>query len=390
MTAHWTASSNSLEIHRMPFYWRLSSGITPVIGIDPHLAIRITANMENDYLRFIPTTDQWTAINEAYRQNANIGFLNPESGQMQTYGTSVNNFLLKEMKRFEPRLPVEIGCGAGFSIQFLKEYGYDVIGVDPSEYSLHWSERLGFRLINDFFSKDLLDSRPDFIYCNDVFEHVSDVEEFSSMVFDCLDDNGVFCIATTNSTRSIQLGDISMLEHQHVNMFTDRSILLILGNAGFTDVSIASGSYGNTFHITAVKRTSDFRKSSSLQSLITQKPSICQGYFQRAEKTINSFEQYYYSSSNEDFVCYVPLRCIPYLSCVGDFGKTRIIDSNAAWHGKYIDGYSRPIENIDGICDKEGTIRVFVGSLTFFDEIRDGLIGRGYQEDMIKSIESLA
>jgi len=390
MNAHWTASNSSLEIHSMPFYWRLSSGTSPVNGIDSRLAIKITANVQHDYLRFIPTPDQWTVINEAYKKNANIGFLNPESGQMQTYGASVNNFFLKEIKRFEPRLPVEIGCGAGFSIQFLKKHGYDVIGVDPSEYSLHWSERLGFRLINDFFSKDLLDRRPDFVYCNDVFEHVSDVEKFSSMVFECLDDNGVFCIATTNSTRSIQLGDISMLEHQHVNMFTDRSILLILGNAGFTDVSITSGSYGNTFHITAVKRRSDFRDSSSLQSLNTHKPSLCEGYFQRAEQAIKSFEHYYYSSSHNNFVCYVPLRCIPYLSCVGDFGKARILDSNAAWHGKYIDGYSRPIEKIDDICGTKGEGRVFVGSLTFFDEIRDGLVAHGYQEDMIKSIELLA
>lgn len=385
MTPHWHVSADSIEISEMPFYWRLSDKTDHFPGIAQRLGIRVVADSEYDYLKFIPISEQWDVIDAAYRQNENIGFLNPESGQVQTYGSSVNNFVLNELRRAEPlHQVVEIGCGAGLSIQFLRQHGFNVLGVDPSEYSLRWSERLGFRLLNDFFREGLLETPPDFIYCNDVFEHVRDVEKFSAMVYASLADGGTFCFATTNSTRSIVLGDISMFEHQHVNMFTNRSIALILGKAGFVDINIGDGSYGNTFHVTAVKRSHGFAPVIALAA--NYEGPLCDGYFERAAYRIRAFERYYHEQQVPN--CYVPLRSIPYLACVGDFGLARVFDSNVAWRHKYIDGYISPIEGLVDIAYSPGQ-RFFVASLTFFKEIRSMLMTKGYPEDAVKSIEDL-
>ncbi len=368
----------------MPFYWRLSSAATPFPGIEPRMGIKVVADSEYDYLKFVPSGEQWEVIDAAYRQNANIGFLNPESGQMQTYGASVNNFLLGALRRKQPRRVVEIGCGAGYSIQFFRQHGFDVLGVDPSEYSLRWSERLGFRLVNDFFREGLLEQRPDFVYCNDVFEHVRDVEKFSATVHECLADGGTFCFATTNSTRSIAVGDISILEHQHVNMFTNRSIALILSKTGFEDIDICGGTYGNTFNVTAVKRPRGVARNAAPAAQVAG--PFCDGYFQRAADRIRAFERYYHE--HPLLHCYVPLRSIPYLACVGDFGKSRVFDSNIAWRHKYIDGYAAPIEGVEDIGYSREE-RFFVASLTFFQEIRTTLMGKGYPEDAVQSIEML-
>jgi SAM-dependent methyltransferase len=385
MTPHWHVSPDSIEIAQMPFYWRLCDKSAPFPAIAQRLGIRVISDPVYDYLKFVPTSEQWEVIDAAYHQNENIGFLNPESGQMQTYGSSVNNFLLGELRRAQSRQQVvEIGCGAGFSIQFLRQHGFDVLGVDPSEYSLRWSERLGFRLVNDFFRKGLLETPPDFVYCNDVFEHVLDVEKFSAMVHDCLADGGTFCFATTNSTRSIALGDISMFEHQHVNMFTNRSIALILSKAGFVNINIGGGTYGNTFHVTAVKRSRGFAPLTALPG--QDEGLCCDGYFERAADRIRAFERYYHEQQAPH--CYVPLRSIPYLACVGDFGQARVFDSNIAWRHKYIDGYVSPIAGVEDITYSPGQ-RFFVASLTFFEEIRTMLMSKGYPEDAVKSIEDL-
>ena len=388
MKAHWNVSSNFLEITEMPFYWRLSDVSEVLEGIKPRLAITVTQDREYDYLNFKPTPEQWGVINAAYKEDANIGFLNPESGQLKTYGSSVNNFFLNEIKRHSPRLAIEIGCGAGFSIQFLKENGFDVIGVDPSEYSLRWSEKLGFKLINDFFTDSIFDSQPNFVYCNDVFEHICEAKEFASVVFNCLADNGVFCFATTNSTESIRLGDISMLEHQHVNMFTERSMYLILSKAGFSDISVNRGSYGNTFHVTAIKRADSRSFRSEILKVVEEQSPLCEGFFQRAARCISLFEEYYQSRPVEHHSFYVPLRCIPYLACVGDFGDSRLFDSNPAWRGKFIDGYRRPIGGVGDISRREHDL-FFIGSLTFFEEIKDALVSKGFPVESITSIEHL-
>jgi SAM-dependent methyltransferase len=375
----WNVQEGCLEIERMPFYWRLSNWPNEVAGIRSQLGIRISCHPINDYLQFLPNASEWQVMDTAYRQNENIGFVNPESGQLHTYGSSVNNFFLSVIKDRDPKNIYEIGCGAGFTIQFLRENGWIVTGIDPSEYSLRWSNRLGFPLINSFFDGDLIRDSAQLIYCNDVFEHIIDVEEFSANVYQSLKVGGVFCFATTNSHRSIELGDISMLEHQHVNMFTARSIFLILHAAGFSEIYVGKGAYGNTFHVVAVKGAGLFNGDIPL--------AACDGYFERARHRIDAFGKFYGAQEGR---CrfYVPLRCIPYLATVGDFGESDVFDSNLSWQGKYIDGYSRPIKSIPDIDKQEGS-SFFIGSLTFYEEIRIMLQSKNFLPMEVFSILSI-
>lgn len=380
MNQRWSVQQGSLEILEMPFYWRLSDSSKVVPEIPPRLGIRVTCNQEYDYLEYLPTTKEWKAMECAYRQNANIGFVNPESGQIHTYGSSVNRFFLDVVNNFSPKKIYEIGCGAGFSIEFLKENGWQVTGIDPSEYSLEWSKRLGFKLENTFFDGDTVAGEADLVYCNDVFEHVPRVEKFSCDVYKALKPGGVFCFSTTNSSQSIALGDISMLEHQHVNMFTERSIYLILSAAGFSDVRIKGGTYGNTFHVVAIKGLSG-------KNQIEIPPVSCIGYFERAQSKLEAFGKFYNSTAGR---CqhYVPLRCIPYLATVGDFGDSDLFDSNTSWQGKKIDGYNRAIKSISDIArHPEGSF--FIGSLTFYEEIKRTLLEKGFREQEIFSISNI-
>jgi len=380
MTQPWRVTKDSLQIDKMPFYWRLSPAPSSFPGISQHLPINLVSDEQFDYLKLDVASDDWGVINAAYHQDENIGFLNPNSGQMETYGASVNNFFLDLIQKTKPSRIFEIGCGAGYSIQFLKKHGFLVTGIDPSEYSRKWSERLGFDLINEFFCDSLAIERANLIYCNDVFEHIRDVSRFSREVFEYLDEDGVFCIATTNSTRSIALGDISMLEHQHVNMFTERSIRLILRNAGFSDVDIRSGSYGSTFHIVA-RKTNFINVEKEREGILN-----CLDYFDKSAQNIESFGRYY--SADGPLNCYVPLRCIPYLSTVGDFGSTPVYDSNIFWREKFIDGYEKSILNITDLSHSKND-RFFVGSITFYEEIQKSLVARGIPSSSICSIESL-
>lgn len=377
MNRHWTAASNFFEIAEMPFYWRLSGEKLTDSIVRPRMPIRVVADETYDYLKYEPVEADWANLSEAYRRNENIGFVNPESGQLQTYGSSVNRFFLEAIQTRRPKSIFEIGCGAGFTLQFLKENGWTASGIDPSEYSQQWSERLGFPLINSFFDRNVLDEPAECIFCNDVFEHVREVDKFCATVFDCLADGGIFCFATTNSTQSIAVGDISIFEHQHVNMFTERSITLLLRGAGFAQIDIRSGSYGNTFQVVATK---DLRAG---PPPLPTSPVSCQGYFERAQEKVVKFQKIF--ERTERLHCYVPLRSLPYLATVGDFGNSPIYDSNPNWRGRYIDGYEQPIRSIEDIVSSNDST-FFVGSLTFFTEIKNMLLSKKVPEHLIYSM----
>ena len=76
-----------------------------------------------------------------------------------------------------------------------------------------------------------------------------------------------------------------MLEHQHVNMFTELSIYQILRNAGFSNIEVQNGSYGNTFHVIARKETN----GSGFCEQEFYSNASCLGFFDRAKKVINVF-----------------------------------------------------------------------------------------------------
>lgn len=379
MRQHWNVQKDSLEIAAMPFYWRLSSSTQAFPGIADRLPVHLKINSEFDYLELDMTKDEWENLERAYRKNANIGFINPESGQINTYGSSVNSFFLAAVQEAKPQKIFEIGCGAGFSIMFMRENGWDVTGIDPSDYSLQWSKKLEFKLLQTFFDAGTLKSEADFIFCNDVFEHVRDVVSFSKNVFKALKIDGTFCFATTNSTRSIAIGDISMLEHQHVNMFTERSIFSILKAAGFGHIRVGKGSYGNTFHVTAQKVTQPTFEEIPQES--------CAGYLKRAAAKIDGFAHLYKELAGHCHF-YVPLRCLPYLATVGDFGKHEIYDSNKSWSNKYIDGYGRPIRSLDDAIASRDE-HFFIGSMTFHEEIKKNLMAKGFAAQNIHGITEL-
>lgn len=380
MTQHWSVHQNYLELGNMPFYWRMSQSPDPIKGIKQSLPARISINSEFDFLELMMSDDEWKNLEKAYAQNENIGFINPESGQLDTYGKSVNQFFLNVANSVQPNKIYEIGCGAGFTINFMKKHGWNVVGIDPSDYSKKWSETLGFELLSSYFDDLTLDAEAELIICNDVFEHVRNVIEFSSHVYRALKLGGVFCFSTTNSTLSVQIGDISMLEHQHVNMFTEHSIFLILRNAGFNQIEIKKGNYGNTFHVVA-------RKVSVKHSNITKRNFLCTGFFERASHKLEAFSRFYHKYGSQ-CAFYVPLRCIPYLASVGDFGNRPIFDSNVKWTGKYIDGYKRPISGPDDV-DSNPSSHFFVGSMTFEKQITEMLISYNIAPNNIHRIRDL-
>jgi len=378
MQPHWIVQEDSIKISKMPFYWRLGYDLSNNFDVENYMPMMVKKDEIHDYLKYVPTESEWKNMENAYRKDQNIGFMNPESGQMSTYGNSFNKFILQQCMRFNPKKIFEIGCGAGFTIKSLNDAGFSVIGIDPSDYSKQWSKKLSFKLINSFLTDGTINGDADFIYCNDVFEHIVDVSNFSLNVFNSLIPGGVFCVSTTNSQKSIELGDISMFEHQHVNMFTKKSIESILKTSGFSDVIIQSGTYGNTFQVIAIKgHTND--------DYSIEKDSLCDDFFKKAKNTINEFEIIYKSHDKVRF--YVPLRCIPYLSTVGDFGRSEIYDSNKNWKGKYIDGYYNSVKSMDDIIDFETPF--FIGSNTFFDEIKSSLENIGYASKIIFGIHDI-
>ncbi|NOY98373.1 MAG: methyltransferase domain-containing protein [Chloroflexi bacterium] len=95
---------------------------------------------------------------------------------------------------------LDIGCGPGFFLEAASEAGYDVWGIDPSEYIVQVAQKKFGQQIHRGTIADV-NFEPesfDLVTAFDVFEHIYQPVDFLSRVHRLLKPNGVFAITTPN------------------------------------------------------------------------------------------------------------------------------------------------------------------------------------------------
>ena len=115
---------------------------------------------------------------------------------------------------------LDVGCGGGFSCEFMAERGAIVSGIDQSEKCVQAAKNhaaiSGFE-IN--YRQGLAENMPyddntfDVVICVDVLEHVADYKQVVSEVHRILKPGGLFFFDTINRTFSSQVVMIGLMEN---------------------------------------------------------------------------------------------------------------------------------------------------------------------------------
>jgi 2-polyprenyl-3-methyl-5-hydroxy-6-metoxy-1,4-benzoquinol methylase len=135
---------------------------------------------------------------------------------------------------------IDIGCGAGHLLNFLKQSGYDnSYGIDISEQQVNSarSKGLNAEVVNIFDFIKTNKRKFDIIFAMDIVEHFYKDELFGffSTVNNLLNDNGILIIRTPNGDglfpNHIIYGDLT-----HLTIFNPNSLLQILRLTGFSKI----------------------------------------------------------------------------------------------------------------------------------------------------------
>jgi 2-polyprenyl-3-methyl-5-hydroxy-6-metoxy-1,4-benzoquinol methylase len=148
---------------------------------------------------------------------------------------------------------LDIGCATGYFLDAARERGWDVYGVDLSEYSSGIArsklgddriftgtvEEAGFE--DDFF---------DVVVMTDVLEHVTDVRSFTTEVARILKTGGLTAITTPNP-RSVSCRLMGThwphYKLEHLLYFSPQALSLVLEPLGFTRLQLAAAAKTLTF-----------------------------------------------------------------------------------------------------------------------------------------------
>jgi 2-polyprenyl-3-methyl-5-hydroxy-6-metoxy-1,4-benzoquinol methylase len=359
----------SVEIKKLPFYWRLrdkDSKSTNVVNDYYPFAF----DMDSEYGLLVERRDPsvLAALNLIYQQDYNIGYMQDANVIAKPYGKDFIAYLRGRLDG-NPSIKkiLEIGCGGCTVLAVLKSSGYKVCGIDSSPFASVEGRKKGIDVVTDFFPSKQLTEKFDLIFHVDVLEHIDAYVEFLKHQYEQLNDGGLLVVNVPNASESIQLGDISMAMHQHLNYFTESSLNAALDGAGFEVTSIDKAGYGGSLYATG-------RKASSKT---TRNVSVAAGAYEvfasQASKMIAAFDQrveHVLSQPGRTLGFYVPLRTLPYIAKKDIYSGFRFFDDTGHWHHQVFDGVDVPIENFQDLVKSPVTDLVIM-SLTFGDGIRN-------------------
>jgi SAM-dependent methyltransferase len=123
-------------------------------------------------------------------------------------------------------LAIELASNDGYLLQYLKERGVSVLGIDPSRTVAAAAERKGIPTIVDFFGRRLADQlakegrHPDLILGNNVLAHVPDVNDFTAGIARLLAPAGTVTMEFPHVVRLIEGMQFDTIYHEHFSYFS--------------------------------------------------------------------------------------------------------------------------------------------------------------------------
>ncbi len=159
--------------------------------------------------------------------------------------------LLKNMKSKDKAL--EIGAGTGIFLDYLAEEGFaELVGVEPSSAAIAAApeKRKGWIKEGIFNENDFIPNTFDLICCFMTLEHVHDPNVLMKSVFNLLKPGGVFVVITHDYRSLVNriLGKKSpIVDIEHMQLFSKKSIFNLFCRCNFIDVSVAS--FSNSYRI---------------------------------------------------------------------------------------------------------------------------------------------
>ena len=134
---------------------------------------------------------------------------------------------------------LDIGCGAGFFIACLKRYGWDVTGIDISDWASEFArKKLGLNVFTGTVEHGLFDERFDVVAMYHILEHLPDPLGTLKKISETIAGDGFLVIKGPNlaSFDRVWHGENwrGYTDRSHLYYFTPKTYQTILESAGFS------------------------------------------------------------------------------------------------------------------------------------------------------------
>lgn len=148
--------------------------------------------------------------------------------------------IIDEKKLTSDSLVIDIASNDGYLLQFYKDAGVPVLGIEPAKNIAAEALKKGIDTRNDFFSEELAKTLPkaDIVHANNVLPHVGDQRDFMKGIKAVLKPEGTAVIEFAYAIDTIDHLEFDQIYHEHMCYFSLTSLLRLAREAGLdiTDV----------------------------------------------------------------------------------------------------------------------------------------------------------
>lgn len=364
--------TRSFCIPGLPLYWRTTdhahAPLPPGIPARADFEFAFDGDLGLIRQRVSPTMAE--TLNNVYRAEANVGYLQVGQSLADGYGRDLWAFIAKALPLLGTnRKVLEIGCGGCYILDLFVKANYDAIGIDPSPIAVRTAAQLGFQVIEGFFPHPKAEGPFGLILHSDVLEHMDDPVRFLRLQRERLAPGGMIIAAVPDCTTSNAAGDLSMIIHQHINFFDRESLAATFRAAGLVPIAIERSNYGGSLYCLAQRSDQPIPRNA------TPTATVYERFCDQAQAVSSRFAAIVTTAlaQGRRVGCYVPLRAFPYLAISGHLDQVRLFDDSAEMAYRYFDGVPRQVETFTELTADPPDLTL-VMSYTFGHKIRDKIV----------------
>jgi SAM-dependent methyltransferase len=155
-----------------------------------------------------------------YRYSSSVGL----SAHFKQYAIDLNNLYDISNKNI-----LEFGSNDGTLLYYLKEFGANVLGVDPAENIIKLADDKGLTTFSGYFNTanfciDTYKNKFDVIIGNNVFAHIDDINDVVRAIDYCLSNSGKFIFEVHYLKNLILENQWDNIYHEHIYYYSITSL----------------------------------------------------------------------------------------------------------------------------------------------------------------------
>jgi 2-polyprenyl-3-methyl-5-hydroxy-6-metoxy-1,4-benzoquinol methylase len=209
---------------------------------------------------------------------------------------------------------IEIASNDGYLLQYFKENGVPVLGIEPTANTAAAAKEKGIESVVDFFGVRLANllvskgTKADLLLGNNVLAHVPDINDFVGGLKILLNPDGVITFEFPHLLQLIDKNQFDTIYHEHFSYLSLIAVKQIFEYHGLTIFDVEEvATHGGSLRIFA-KHAEDFEKnvSDNVVKMLNKEITfglndlvVYQNYQGKAEKVKNDFIKFLIEAKNK-------------------------------------------------------------------------------------------